>query len=756
MMNMKNSSVSAALFSLLSLTLSSQGFTQNESADSGFSMIEEIVVTARHREETLQDVPVAVSAYTGEQLEAQGLSNAQDLFSISPGLYFSQAGQRNSDEQFYLMIRGVGSSPVVEPSVGVFVDGMYMPTLGWTLDFLELERVEVLRGPQGALFGRNTEAGALNVITRKPDEEFRAKATLEAAEFDTYKGGISVSGKLTDNLFAGFTGFYNTTDGYMNNVTRGEDQDEREKVGARLSFRVLPSDSSDILLTLDYTDSSGHFDAFGDADPGLEFRVADPNATTGSFVEAHPLAGSDYTTFADADQEFNIRNYGVTLNGSFDVGFATVTSISGYRNVVSKDLHDIDGLPITTGNATNQAKTQQEIFSQEIRLASNSDGPLSWIAGIYGFVETLEQRRLSTLTSGVGAALIAPGFVSDNVKIDRDGFAVFGQLDYAITEQLIVTAGLRYSYETVDQFPDLEVDVTVPTPAGPFNIGFINDAMQSKSFSGVSPSGSIKYHWNEDVMTYASITTGFKGGGFTKVVPNTPAQNQAVDNETSLNYEIGIKADLLDNRLRINASIFRSELEDQQLNTRVEVAPGVFAPTTTNAGEGLAQGFELEAMARPVDELLIRASVAYVDTEFEEYIAIAPGGGQITYDRSGQSFPEAPEWMGSVSAEYRFAVENMGIDIVPMLTWRYVDDKFIGEGNASIPFIDIPSYDILDAQLSVQADKWSVTAYAKNLTDEYYVVNKFLPQIALAVPGSRAYRKPGAPRQIGVRLVYNF
>ncbi len=710
--------------------------------------LEEIVITARKREESLQDVPVAVSAVTGNTIQNYGIKNAEDLFSITPGLYFSQAGQRNNEEQFYLVIRGVGSSPVAEPSVGVFVDGVYMPSLGWSMDFLDVERVEVLRGPQGALFGRNTQAGALSIITKKPTDRFEGSLTGEISEFDSYKVGGSISAGLTDSVSFSIGGFGSTTDGYVDNITRGESQNDKDKHGGRLMLAYRADNESEIIFSADYTSSDGHFNAFGDAAENLGYRVVDPTATAmGNFIESHDLAGREYTTYGDHEQTFDTENSGFSLTVNYSLGEIDLVSITGYREVSASDSFDIDGT--TLGDATNTARTEQEILSEELRFSGAIGDSVDWTLGVYLFEESLDQRRFSDLRSGVLAAALSPGFVSDNVSIDREGYAVFGHVNYDVTDSLKLSVGARFSKEKVEQEPSLNVDVTVPTPGGPVNINFINDIARDNEFSGFSPAASLSYFWNSDVMTYLSVATGFKGGGFTKEVPNTPEQNIGVDNETSLTYELGIKAQLLDNRMLLNADYFFTTIDDQQLSTRTEVAPGVFAPATVNAGESEIKGVEIELSAMPIDKLTFRGSFTYTDAEFTEYVA-APG-----YDRAGQKLPEVPEIMASMTIDYRIALPN-DTDIVPSLTWRYIDDKFIGDGNSAIPFIDIPSYDVVDLQVKVEDESWDLTFYAKNVTDEYYFVNSFLSQPVLSVPDNRAYYKPGAPRQVGVRLSYRF
>jgi iron complex outermembrane receptor protein len=746
---------------ILLWALASTAFTAPASAQDGDAgrAADEIVVTARQRAEVLQDVPVAVSAISGVALEKAGVTQTRELFASTPGLYFSQTGQRQNDEQFYLTIRGVGSSPVVEPSVGVFVDGVYMPSLGWTADFLDLERVEILRGPQGALFGRNTEGGAVSIVTRKPSAELRGRVSAEVAEFGSWRGSASVSGPLAENLYAGISGFASTTNGYMRNVTRNEHQDNRDRHGGRLMLRAVDVGGFEVLLSGDYMKSKGRFDAFGDAVAGQAITVVDPQAPAaarGTTLVSNPLAGRRYTTYGNDENRVSSENYGAALQIMRDIGPAVLTSITGYRRVRSRDIYDNDA--IATASSVNGALTKQRILSQELRLVSDTQGPLSWIAGAYGFKERLDQDRLSQFFSGTTAGPIAGsgnsfGYVSDEATIRRDGLAIFGEVNYDVTEQLELSLGARYSYEKVRQDPNLNVAVQI----GAVVVNVANATPRRKAFDGFSPSASLSYKLQPGILVYASAATGFKGGGFTKEVPNTPLQNAALDNETSLNYELGLKADLLDRAVRLNMALFYTKLKDQQLATRIELSPGtgVYIPSTLNVGRGHSQGVEVETVIRPVRPLRITGNLSYTDTRFDDYVASPATATAPAYDRAGQAFPEVPKWLASASVEYAFELGN-DLTLVPNVSWRHVGSKYVGQGNASIPFITIDSYDLFDAQLSLSKGPWSVVAFVKNIGDKYYLANRFQNQPATSAPGFLSWGKPGAPRQFGARFSYDF
>jgi iron complex outermembrane receptor protein len=728
--------------------------------------IEEIIVTARKRAESLQDVPVAVTALSGDQLQQKNIGNTRDLISIAPGLYFSQSGQRQSEEQYFITLRGVGSSPVVEPSVGVFVDGAYVPSLGWTTDFLDLDRVEVLRGPQGALFGRNTEGGAVNIVSKRPDNTFRGSASAEIAEFGTYKGSFRVSGPLGGNVFAGLAAFASTTDGYVHNATLNADQDDRKRSGGRLTVRYRPTNDDELFGAVDYLIVTGHNNAYGDA-VNESYTVVDPTARAarrGTFFIVNPLAGSRYTTYGNSPSPESLVNYGLTLNYTHDFDWATLTSISNGRNVKSYDSYDNDG--IATATSTNSATERQTILQQEMRLASRGEGRLKWVTGAYGFDEDVDQKRFSLDSSGILAGPIQnyplpSGYTQDYADIRRIGYAFFGQGSYEVFTSLEATVGLRYSNEHVQQRPDLAVKVQIPSPAPPgvkpTVVNFDNTTPQSDDFRGLSPSGSLSYKFDAGTLIYGSVATGFKGGGFAREVPNTPAQDLPLKNETSTDYELGLKSEFLQHRVRLNADVFYVDISNQQLSTRTELVPGsgVYVPTTQSVGKSHSQGFEVEGTVIPIAGVRIDASVDYTDAKFDDYLAIPATAGAPAYNRKGQDQPEVPKWTSSLSSSYAWVLPD-DLLLTPQITWRYVGSHYTGQGTTSIPFLTIDSYNVLDGQVSLSAGRYNFTLYGKNLTDRYYFVNRFFLQPALSAPGYQSFAKPGAPRQIGFRVTADF
>ena len=397
---------------LLSATILGLGFTtslHNTTWAASDFVAEEITITARLREESLQDVPVAVSAFSGIQLERQNIGDSRDLIGRVPGLFFSQNQSFGpSKTETYIVMRGVGATSAIEPAVAVFLDGVYMPKMMFDLDFLDLQRMEVLRGPQGALFGRNTQGGALNLVTRKPDDELLAKTALEVDEFNTLKIKGSVSGPLKEGkLFVGMSGQFERTDGYIDNATLGINQDDTERAAFRTTLRALPSDALEVILVGGFGKTWG-----GQVGAGV------------------PEGSNDYVVFDNDVRDIKDDIYNASLTVNWDLEFATLTSITGGVKTNIEAFWDWDGGADATGNFQLQ-KIKQSQVSEELRLASNPvNEKFDWLAGAYIFRSVYDQDRDFGLVDGTGSTF-PPLFNANNVvdeqaRFVNKGIALFG------------------------------------------------------------------------------------------------------------------------------------------------------------------------------------------------------------------------------------------------------------------------------------------------------------------------------------------
>jgi iron complex outermembrane receptor protein len=742
------------------------------------AVLEEIVVSARKRDESIRDVPASIAAFTGATIEQYGIRDIEDTYGTVPGLYFTGNPLSPNRDFRQLVIRGVGANSQLEPSVATIIDGVYSPALAFDLDFLDLERIEILKGPQGSLFGRNTEGGALNIVTRKPDEEFRARVSVEADEFNSYELAARVSGALSEEnqVYGKLAVLYYQTDGYItnnaavatpaasiiNNVTpvplsrawthnsvSRRNQDEGEKLAVSAGLRWVGK-STEIAFNADVSSFEG-----GDPAPG---PLEDCNC--------YEVNGESLF-----DQESD--NAGASLNIDWDTAAGTLTSTTGWRRLESSNPWDFDGTALTAGTPrvgnVHDFDMLQEIFSQELRLASDNDGAFNWLLGAYYFDETNESDRFYNFPNLDDPGGAAPQQFLDGlwnqqiVNIDRSGYAVFGQFTYNATDRLEFALGARYSDEDADVaaleaycfpfvgFTGVAVDTFCSVDQGDW-VDFQTPTNDSASWDNFSPSLSAKYNFGEDSMVYFSYAAGFKAGSYQKA-PVAVSDVEPIDEEVIDSYEIGIKSTFLDGRLQIDAAIYRIDLEDMQLQAAV-IRNGITVSAITNAGAAEVTGVDFSLTARPVDQLTLALNIGYADSEFTDY-QIIPDGVTVI-DRSGDSFPNTPETTVGASIDYVFTLSN-DLDLSLFANYRSIDDTYVGTNSVSVdPIIAVPSWEQLDLQATLGTEKWTLTAFVDNATDEYIVLSKWNPFFIEPALVGTIHNRVAPPRRAGLRFTYNF
>jgi iron complex outermembrane receptor protein len=675
----------------------------------------EVVVTARKRAETLQDVPLAVSVLDSESLQANHIDTVDDLYGRVPGLYFTQSGGAAPTADFtYLVLRGVGFNGGQEPAAGVFIDGMYQPQLGYDIDFLDLERLEVLRGPQGTLFGRNTEAGALNLVTRRPDQNVAGRFELEGGRFDTYRAFASIRGPLTDTLFAGFSGQVGGTDGYMRNLIGGRNGNPERKLAGRATLRWAPTPEFEATLAADYSHRTGNEMALG-----------------------APLSCRCYNMYADNDQDDTQRNDGVQLTAEWKPSTAfNLTSITGYRAVRTDTTIDFDGMPtdqtlttanghpgsefpgpFTFGGISQFVAVDQRFWSQELRLSGSIDH-LDWLFGAYGFKQEQQQAREFDIGAGVvtdpSVSFLVPTTIHEDFNTDRHGWALFGQASWRPIERLEVTGGARFSNETVSIGGARLRNIVQIENDAPTFFTLSGD----RSFNNVSPTGSVAWQFVKGVKGYVTVSEGWKAGGFSRF-PSTANAALPYDAETSINYEAGLKSTWPEHHLSADIAIFNIDIRKQQLLTVTPDPNGVPVTTITNAGKSRSRGVEFEVFAQPVPRLDLSLSLAYTNARFVDFTQLGAGGDSVV--RDGQRFEFVPQVTGSASIEYRIPVAH-GNDLALNATYRYVSNYVVPDGSFLAPLgatIPVPSYDRLDLRATYGLGTWKVTAYVRNVLNSY-------------------------------------
>jgi iron complex outermembrane receptor protein len=693
--------------------------TAQDAARSGG--LEEIVVTAQKRAESAQDVPIALSVFGAEDLEAANIRRIEEIVLRTPN--FTMMRVNVGEPQFY--IRGVGSnsdSAAGDPTVGVFQDEIYIGRIsGAAFEVFDMQRVEVLRGPQGTLFGRNTSGGAVNFIPNRPEQDFFASAELSLGNYDSIEGRAVLNGGITDSLAGRLSVSHREHGGYSENITTGAELDDEDNWSARGQLLFTPTDASRLLLGYDFVKD----DNAGNA------RVPYPVFDTGQVGPVNNLvlgalrrlwpAGSDVRKSYSVAESFQERDInGLTVRFESDASYGSWTLLGGWRKVELSWYEDLDGLkpygpPTTSWVLQNRNITDEdaEQYSLEARLASPADSRLKWVAGLYYFTE--EVNRNETFVTQFSLIPAAGGDVTFIQDIDSSTYAAFGQLTYPFTDALSVTAGLRYSNDEKDAHQVARNNVpTDTTPGIPLFPGQPYDIQADDSWGSTTGKLAVDYRLGGSHLLYASASKGFKSGIYPSQSNNTPLApaGEATPPEEVWSYEAGAKTEWFDNTLRVNLALFYMDYQDLQL-FRLDSALRLvtFTEDTTN------KGAELEILAAPAEGLETGLNVAYLSAEVD--------GGV----NDGAQLPRAPEYSFGGFAQYQwpFAGGTMGMRADFKWTDNYRTEIAYNTGSpeadaANARITEVQSFALLDARLSYAPGDGNLefSLWGKNLTDETY------------------------------------
>ncbi|HVK81306.1 MAG TPA: TonB-dependent receptor, partial [Verrucomicrobiae bacterium] len=681
--------------------------------------LEEIIVTAQRRSENLQDTPISISALTSETIENAGIGRLEDFSAALPNVYITPRDLRTTT----ISIRGISAdlnNPGLDQSVGVYVDGVYQGRAATiNSNLFDLERIETLRGPQGTLYGRNTIAGAVNVITRRPTNETRAAGEVSYGSEEAIRANVVGSGALNDALFTSVALSVDQRDGLVENTATGTALDDLNSQGARLALALEPGGAWDFILRLD---------ASRDRTNSGAYDVADNGAFTGApFADASP---TDRRVAQSTDTTQNRDIYGVSgeLNWRLDSG--TLTSITAYRgydwdNVQDNDYSVLDMLD--TGINEHQTQT-----SQEVRFASDTSDNFSYVAGLFYYFQQLNTDSLVYLGTDLGIYPTREMAVI-NADVDTTSYAAFGRGSYRISDAFSVALGLRYTRE--DKSLDFQ------QIGDPFEVLAPNIGPRSLDRSDENLSTSLTGEWrpNDDTLAYVTFSQGYKSGGF-NVFSVTATDDAEYLPETVSNYEIGYKSEFFDNRLRFNASVFYMQYEDLQQNQLIDTGGGISQFQTSNAAEAHSQGLELEIAAALSANLQITASYSVLNAEFDSYPDATPSGD----DFSGNRLPYAPETAASLAAEWTQPLGDL--EFFARVEGAYRSRIYFASNNA---YSD-PALTLFNARLGIGSENgnWRATIWGRNLTDEDYAINRFDGAI---VPG-QVLQALGAPQSAGIEL----
>jgi iron complex outermembrane receptor protein len=754
-----------ASFSALAVALAASAPASAQTQDSGANaddnpgQLEEIFVTARRVQESLQDVPVAVSALNADTLANLNANSVRDIEFSVPNLYL---GIPATNTQSVVSIRGVGDyarNIGTDLRVGVYLDGVYMGrSSAVNQEFLDVDRIEVLRGPQGVVFGRNTIAGAINLVSKRPTSARELNGEFSYGNYDAVTARASANLPLSDTVFARVGIGYRVRDGYTRNLFTGSRLDEANVWSTRGQLRFVPDDRLTIDLDADYLDE--------DRKVVVQPPLADfPGTPVAPGVFLFPPSPGFSTAPAPRDVNLNFdpreqrELWGVAGQARYDFdGGPSLVSITAYREARSGYTNDDDTGPADVVQQAYEETFKQ--FSQELRLEAPTSARLGYVLGLYYFHEEGESSRQSFSTPALALAQIAFGnpyptrgnlLTSNAGRNTTDAYAAFANFTYRFTDALTLEIGGRLTHER-KRLRDYFVDVAVLPGFPPFIANRVNGpttqfgsaipltqvSVPDVSATNFAPSGSLSYKLSERALIYGRISRGFRSGGFNADLVGR--SDIRFSPETASAYEIGLKSDLLDRRVRLNAALFRSDFNDYQV---FQFVPNGNLTTLqlTNAGQARSQGFEIETQVALADFLRLGGNIGYTDAKFRSFPGCAPG-----LDCAGQRLPNAPEWTWSANAQLTHKLGAGEISLFTEVTFR--DDVFTDSPVSPVLLTD--SLTLWNANLSYAIGEVTLFAFGENLTDE--TRKQAVGRTFLGVPNGFY----NAPRTYGAGLRFRF
>jgi iron complex outermembrane receptor protein len=736
-------------------------------------VLEEITVTAQRREENLQTTPVAITAYTGQALEVNRIFDMYDLANNTPSFSLTA----NTPLDLEMNIRGVTNTrldaPTADPSVGFFMDDVYIGrTGGMNVDFYDVERLEIIRGPQGVLLGKNVVGGALSVYSKRPQFEPSGEVMVSLGNYSSVLVNGYVTGGLTDSVAGRFSFQSRTHDGYGYDVLNDRELDNLNSRQFRGQLLYAPDDSMfTARFILDYNkDKSNGITVVAvpdDAPGGLR-----PWSTARAFIgvtdvrlaypERSQYAGDDFFNTQHLERE----GWGATLNMQWNFEGSSLTSITGYRDVTTSQLYDQTGAgPDIFDDLYNFADflafnpvaatflfsepvredTDIQQFSQEIRLTSDTDSNWDWIVGAYYKHDSIDKldRFFGEVRSGVGALATLSGESHWWNRGKMDSLAGFAQVGYRFNEAWKLTVGGRYTSDdkkgyidgiqvaTGDRFTPTDLAPLTPLQR-PFSTAY------GDTWNEFTPQGILEFQPSEDWYWYGSISTGFKGGGYEDTPANEIAANIPFDPETVTNYELGFKSTLMDGRMRLNTTVFYMDYKDLQVQ---QTNQDCLCNITDNASDARIKGLEVEFQWAATDSLLLSIAGSMLDHEYKDFVE------NSGVDSSGNKLQRTPDNQFNIAADWSFGSGKLEDAFLLHVNYYWQDELYWQPANLNTE----DAYGLLNARLTYQPSSasWSVSAWLKNATDKEYRTN-IIPFFGEEVG------QYGAPRTYGIDFRIGF
>tara|TARA_R110001592_G_scaffold408_1_gene2280 strand:+ start:1899 stop:4244 length:2346 start_codon:yes stop_codon:yes gene_type:complete len=702
------------------------------------SHIEIIVVTAQKRVENIQEVPISIASFSRERIEKMALRQLNEVAEFVPNLKMSQTNDFSSS----IVIRGVGSSSRnigFDARVGLYLDGVYIgqsPALNQ--DILDLERIEILRGPQGTLFGKNNVAGSINLITQKPEDEFSANVGVSVGNYGLRQYSATLNTPLSDDIAAKFSINQYQRDGFVENITTGNWLNEQDSYSYRGQIRANLSDTIELNFAIDSLKS----DRFSfDGEPITN--------TLGSAKNTESPEQNKVSFDVDPHEEREISGESLTIDWDLSGDF-TVKSITGHRDSTINYKNDFDFSAQSVAFLDYVDDYSQ--WSQELQLIS-PESNFQYVAGLYYFQQDAYTKRLPnvgdetlSLFTGVPRSVFEqgasygdpssifmlgafhPGILSTIGNVDTTSYSMFFNSNYQFTNEIRIDLGFRYSTE------EKSVDWTISSIDPQTNIPVIpifelanGQVLDKRTDHDFSPLISVNYHVNRDINAYIKYSTGYKSGGY-NVDFLTQAQLDVgieFDKETVDSYEIGLKGDLFDHQMRFSSAVFYAKYDDYQINQLVNLAAGTTALSIRNAAKVETYGAELELTYHLTEDLRLNAAIGLLDAKFDKY----PAGGSNGEDLSGTKLPGISDFTFNLSVQYYYPVPVVNSALSASLNYNYQDDyntDIDGQITATLAdgeMLDIGHIDgfgILNASISLEPLDNGISLYfwVRNLADQ--------------------------------------
>ena len=709
------------------------------------SVLDEIIVTAQKREQNVQDVAIAITAISGDQLKAKGIDSPSDLQFSVPGLTLGATITGGAQ----VTMRGIGAenlTPGGDPGVPLHIDGHYIQSSAYMLkDFFDVERVEVLRGPQGTLYGRNAVGGSINIISKKPTDEFEGEFGVDVGNYSKRLVRAVVSGPLTEKLRGRLVVSDEKRDGFIENIsTLGlgeaefEDSDYTVVRGA-LEYDI--SDNIEVLISGYYFDDSGKT-VSGRISAEYPFGSTIIPGFTHNYYEVNS-AGPNITAIDPRKVKSNFMldqsnvAKGASIDIDWDLGNVLVKSLSAYNKDTKIGGSDQDTSDVVTQHEVDT--NSYETFSQEFQLLSNQDSALNWILGLFYY----DENATGLIESEFDNFFVVGGPVSTFFipsELDSKSQGIFGQLDYSITDSLELTVGLRYNKDKKTYLSAILIpDFGLVAPDGSPLVNADNNQEWTKTTGKLG----LNYHFNDSGMLYLSYSTGYKAGGFNlgQDTPYDPEEIEAIEG--------GIKADWLDRRLQTNLSIFHYDYTDKQEFKRDAIG----FINLINAGAATVWGAEFELNAAPVDGLGVDFSVAYLNTEYDEFStfeAIDPAAGE--QDLAGNNLPRSPELKLHLGIQYAWNLNDSGA-LTARIDTSWVDKQYSNHFNRLRD--EMESYSRTNANITWDSldELWQAEFYVQNLEDDDVISNLFETG---GFFGASEIAQFHPPRTYGLRVTRHF